>query len=407
MLLFALLNSAMGNFTELPAAFEGRNAVYKHIDAGMYPPLSYLVSVVAGFFPVMILETALFSVVLYFMVGLAPEAGRFFFFFLVLLITDVMLAGLYRGVCYTTATIDHGQQVLNPVFNMMIVFGGFLITRDKIPNFLIEFYWLTPISWAMRSLVQNEFKADEYDGTTTYNGQNMTLGDAYLLTFEVQTESAWKWAGIGYMLGFFFASLLAASYLLVTVRFDLLQGTKRKKDDGSSAPSTATGTGPAATAGPGTAVKTPSLQTIDIPAPHLSRGQSGQRSSRVINATFAIPFQPMSLVFTDLHYTVKVKNAEKQTVDRKLLNGISGYVKPGQLTALMGASGAGKTTLMDVIAGRKTAGKIEGDIRVNGAPQDAATYRRISAYVEQNVSLHSPLSFATPADRPHSTASIL
>ena len=39
---------------------------------------------------------------------------------------------------------------------------------------------------------------------------------------------------------------------------------------------------------------------------------------------------------------------------------------------------------MDVIAGRKTAGKIEGSITVNGQPQDKATYRRISAYVEQS-----------------------
>ena len=42
---------------------------------------------------------------------------------------------------------------------------------------------------------------------------------------------------------------------------------------------------------------------------------------------------------------------------------------------------------MDVIAGRKTAGKIEGSITVNGQPQDKASYRRISAYVEQ--SLHT------------------
>ena len=405
MLLFALLNSAMGNFTELPAAFEGRNAVYKHIDAGMYPPLSYLVSVVAGFFPVMVLETLLFSIPLYFMVGLAEDAGRFFFFFLVLLCTDLMLAGLYRSVCYTTATIDHGQQVLNPVFNMMIVFGGFLITRSKIPNFLIEFYWLTPISWAMRSLVQNEFHAGIYGSYIQYQNQTVTVGDSYLLAFEVQTDPGWKWAGIGYEVAFLITCLLAASYLLVTIRFDLLQGTKRKKDASAASRGAATpplaissdgdagGAGSGGGASPVEAAvpRAPSLATIDIPAPGLARGQSGQRSSRVINATFAIPFQPMSLVFSDLHYTVKVKNQEGQTVDRKLLNGISGYVKPGQLTALMGASGAGKTTLMDVIAGRKTAGKIEGAIRVNGFPQDQATYRRISAYVEQN-DAHMPLA---------------
>ena len=38
----------------------------------------------------------------------------------------------------------------------------------------------------------------------------------------------------------------------------------------------------------------------------------------------------------------------------ELLRGISGAFRPGVLTCLMGVSGAGKTTLMDVLAGRKT-----------------------------------------------------
>jgi len=364
MILFALLNSAMGNFTELPAAFEGRNAVYKHLDAGMYPPLSYMFSVVAAWLPIMFLETVLFSIPLYFMVGLAEDAGRFFFFFLVLLVTDLMLAALYRTVCYTVATIDQGQQVLNPVFNFMILFGGFLITRSKIPDFLIEFYWITPISWALRSLVQNEFYDPIYEGK----------GAELLSSFEVQTDKAWKWAGIGYELGFFFVCIVAAAICLVTFRFDLLQGTKRiKTQEISEVPTTR------------------SQKVITIPPP-VGQGQVvGQGSSRKINTSFSLPFTPASLVFKDLHYTVKVKNQDKQTVDRKLLNGISGYVKPGQCTALMGASGAGKTTLMDVIAGRKTAGVIEGEILVNGAPQDAAVYKRISGYCEQQ-DLHMPLA---------------
>lgn len=38
----------------------------------------------------------------------------------------------------------------------------------------------------------------------------------------------------------------------------------------------------------------------------------------------------------------------------RLLNDCSGVFRPGILTALVGSSGAGKTTLMDVLAGRKT-----------------------------------------------------
>ena len=38
----------------------------------------------------------------------------------------------------------------------------------------------------------------------------------------------------------------------------------------------------------------------------------------------------------------------------QLLRDCSGAFRPGILTALVGSSGAGKTTLMDVLAGRKT-----------------------------------------------------
>ena len=72
-----------------------------------------------------------------------------------------------------------------------------------------------------------------------------------------------------------------------------------------------------------------------------------------------------------------------------LLKGVSGSFRPGVLTALMGVSGAGKTTLMDVLAGRKTGGYIEGDIKISGYPKKQETFARISGYCEQN-DIHSP-----------------
>ena len=55
----------------------------------------------------------------------------------------------------------------------------------------------------------------------------------------------------------------------------------------------------------------------------------------------------------------------------------------------MGGSGAGKTTLMDVLAGRKTSGTIEGDIRIGVVPKGHDTFARISGYCEQT-NIHSP-----------------
>lgn len=73
----------------------------------------------------------------------------------------------------------------------------------------------------------------------------------------------------------------------------------------------------------------------------------------------------------------------------ELLKGVSGAFRPGVLTALMGISGAGKTTLMDVLAGRKTGGYIEGNIVISGYPKKQETFARIAGYCEQT-DIHSP-----------------
>lgn len=73
----------------------------------------------------------------------------------------------------------------------------------------------------------------------------------------------------------------------------------------------------------------------------------------------------------------------------QLLADITGTFRPGILTALMGVSGAGKTTLMDVLCGRKTSGIIEGEIRIGGYPKVQETFARVSGYCEQT-DIHSP-----------------
>ena len=100
-----------------------------------------------------------------------------------------------------------------------------------------------------------------------------------------------------------------------------------------------------------------------------------------------LPFTPVSLAWRNIDYFVTIvsgKGKAKTKVEKQLLKGINGFSQPGTLTALMGSSGAGKTTLMDVIAGRKTTGRITGDILVNGRPKETISFNRLTGYVEQN-----------------------
>ncbi|KAM0938291.1 putative ABC transporter, P-loop containing nucleoside triphosphate hydrolase [Dioscorea sansibarensis] len=101
-----------------------------------------------------------------------------------------------------------------------------------------------------------------------------------------------------------------------------------------------------------------------------------------------LPFKPLTISFDEINYYVDMPaemRRQGETEDRlQLLRGITGAFRPGILTALLGVSGAGKTTLMDVLAGRKTSGYIEGDIRISGYTKNQATFARISGYCEQN-----------------------
>jgi len=84
-------------------------------------------------------------------------------------------------------------------------------------------------------------------------------------------------------------------------------------------------------------------------------------------------------VFTwkDVCYDIKIKGE-----GRRLLDNVSGWVKPGTLTALMGVSGAGKTTLLDVLAQRVSMGVITGSMLVSGKPLEE-DFQRNTGYVQQ------------------------
>jgi ABC-type multidrug transport system ATPase subunit len=96
---------------------------------------------------------------------------------------------------------------------------------------------------------------------------------------------------------------------------------------------------------------------------------------------------PVTLGWSHLYYYVSIKNkGEKQKLRRCLLDDVTGIAPPGHLLAIMGPSGAGKTSLLNALAGRlpkSNHGELQGDITINGRPRDKF-FRQMVGYVMQD-----------------------
>lgn len=84
-----------------------------------------------------------------------------------------------------------------------------------------------------------------------------------------------------------------------------------------------------------------------------------------------------------------MKNERIEESRLQLLHNVSGAFRPGVLTALVGVSGAGNTTLMDILVGRKTGRYIEGSINISDYPKKQETFAQVCGYCEQH-DIHSP-----------------
>lgn len=83
------------------------------------------------------------------------------------------------------------------------------------------------------------------------------------------------------------------------------------------------------------------------------------------------------------HNLYSFNNLKYSVSDKIILNNINGAIPKNKLTAILGKSGAGKTSLMSILSGRLLDGQVEGDIYINNTIFDNRYANYSTAYVQQ------------------------
>lgn len=276
-----------------------------------------------------------FGTLLYFMVGLANTAQNYFIFMAIIIAFSVLMNELLFVFATFARAKDMVQVASACLMFFFTLFSGFIISPNVIPRYYTWIYWYNPMAWAFRALLINEYRSSAYtqeegDEILTYTGFLDGSGEPFTK----------KWIGYSfiYLLGHTIITMLASAVFLKRVR---VANTSGVGDD---------------------QIAIEEVQSAE-PVPETN-----------------ISFKPVTLTFENICYDVKTSKGNESL---RLLDNVNGAFRSGRMTALMGTSGAGKTTLMDVVAMRKTSGTIQGDIRLNGYPQDPVAFRRCSGFVEQ------------------------
>lgn len=379
LLFISLLFNAFEAFSELGSTMTGRGIVNKHKSYAFHRPSALWIANIfidAAFSAARIL---VFSVIVYFMTNLHRTAGAFFTFYLLIIVGNIAMTLFFRIIGCVSPDFDYAIKFAVVVITIFVLTSGYMIQYQSQKVWLRWIFWVNALGLAFSSMMANEFKDTDIEcvagslipagpGYDDIDHQVCTLagstagtatvsGAAYITQgFSYNPSDLWRNFGIIIALIVFF--LILNVVLGEFVKFGMGGNTAKVFDR-------------------------PNEERKRLNNELAQKRLQRQRARKGEGET-PFPIESKSvLTWENLNYDVPVPGGT-----RRLLNNVFGYVKPGQLTALMGASGAGKTTLLDVLAARKNIGVISGNILVDGA-KPGKEFQRSTSYAEQ-LDMHDP-----------------
>lgn len=270
------------------------------------------------------------------------------------------MSAIFRTTAAATKTISAALAIAGIMVLWIVIYTGFTLQRTYMHPWFEWSSWVNPIAYAFEALLVNEVHGREFPCAPTSlvppygQGDNFQCavpgsvageldvsGDAW-----VQTAYGYSYSHIWRNLGFLFAFM----FFFYALYFFF---SEINSESTSTAEFLVFRRGHVPKALVESEVKDEEKGKAEGKAPISNDANDDQQAEDVK----ALPAQKDIFTWRDVTLDIKIKGEP-----RRLLDGISGWVKPGTLTALMGTSGAGKTTLLDALAQRISIGVLTGDM---------------------------------------------
>jgi len=186
---FTAISFGFAALSALELFIAGRPLLRKEAHRYFHPLSYFLVKVAADGVFLRLIPAALYGVILYFMMGWAASATKFFVFMAALLLTAVSTSALAIAVSMLVSTTGVGTVVMSFILLQMAIFGGFLSNTSSMPQPVAWLRFLSLFFYAFESMLANELDGLHLDFTVSgFVSVKGVDGSSFLTTLELNPQ---------------------------------------------------------------------------------------------------------------------------------------------------------------------------------------------------------------------------
>ena len=346
-LFFLLLFNALLALAEQTAAFESKPILLKHKSFSFYRPAAYAIAQTVVDVPLVFIQVVIFNVIIYFMANLGRTASQFFICTLILWLVTMVTYAFFRAISAWCKTLDSATRFTGIAIQIIIVYTGYLIPPASMPVYFSWLRWINWVQYGFECLMANEFASatiqcvppflvpqgpgasPQYQSCTLKGSEpgSTTVDGANYIDVAFSYSRAHLWRNFGFLWAFFiffvFLTVVGMELMKPNAGGGALTVFKRGQVPKSVEKTIETG---------GRDKKDEESGSGGNILPSTSNSQ--EQATGTDEAAQQVAKNETVFTFQNVNYTIPYQKGE-----RKLLQDVQGYVRPGRLTALMGASG--------------------------------------------------------------------
>eukprot|EP01091_Cochliopodium_minus_P001754 TRINITY_DN1168_c0_g1_i9.p1 TRINITY_DN1168_c0_g1~~TRINITY_DN1168_c0_g1_i9.p1 ORF type:complete len:661 (-),score=200.92 TRINITY_DN1168_c0_g1_i9:221-2203(-) len=157
-LFFVVINMIMPNLIGELFTFPSERGLFmREKGGGWYGLLAYYFSKMLAMMPMQIIGPMIFSIIIYWMVGLQKDAGKFFIFYITLVLLTHNAVALAVAISTATKSFQISLIFAPIIFIPLMLLGGFFVKSSSIPVYLIWVKFVSPFKYGYEILFINEF----------------------------------------------------------------------------------------------------------------------------------------------------------------------------------------------------------------------------------------------------------